>query len=283
GNLGSVGAPSTFSYSGPPVAIPDNNATGVNIPIVVSGLGNVADVNFRIDGSACSAAIGSTTVGVDHTWVGDLVFRLTSPMGTSVIFMNQPGGAANSGNNFCQTLLDDDGAFPNISTIMSAGAPPLGPPYTGTFRPQSPFSAFDGQNPNGTWQLNVSDRAAQDTGNVRAFSLIVSPRDCTNGCGTPRLLVTSSLSRNGQQVSAVITVSNEGASTATNVKLTQAMLGTASGTPLPQNLGNIPVGGSASATVVFASAPPPGSMTTLKVGGTYTGGTFTNTLRVTVP
>jgi subtilisin-like proprotein convertase family protein len=285
GNLGSLGAPSTFSYTGPPVAIPDNNTTGVTIPILVSGLGNTADVNFRIDGSSCNANAGSTTVGVDHTWVGDLVFKLTSPLGTTVTIINRPGAGTfgSSGNNFCQTLLDDDGAFPAIDSILATGAPPLGPPYTGTFRPENPLSAFDGQNPNGTWRLNVSDNAAPDAGSVRAFSLIITPRDCTNGCGTPRLLVTSSLSRNGQQVSAVITVSNEGASTATNVKLTQAMLGASSGAPLPQTLGNIPVGGSASATVVFAAPPPAGSATTLKVGGTYTGGTFTNTLRVTVP
>jgi subtilisin-like proprotein convertase family protein len=186
---GAAGAPITISYSGPPVAIPDSSAAGVNIPVVVSGVGNIADVNFRIDGSSCNTNNPSLTVGVDHSWVGDLKFTLTAPAPsvTSVVLMNRPGGGTfgSSGNNFCQTLLDDDGAFPNIQTIASTGAPPLGPPYTGTFNPASPLSAFDGQNANGTWTLNVSDNAAGDTGFVRAFSLIITPLVCATSCGSP--------------------------------------------------------------------------------------------------
>ena len=183
---GAAGAPVTISYTGPPVAIPDSNAAGVNIPVTVSGVGNIADVNFRIDGTSCNATAGSTTVGVDHSWVGDLKFTLTAPAPsvTSVVMMNRPGGGTfgSSGNNFCQTLLDDDGAFPSIQTISSSGAPPNGPPYTGTFTPASPLSAFDGQNANGTWTLNVSDNAAGDTGFVRAFSLIITPLVCATNC-----------------------------------------------------------------------------------------------------
>ncbi len=59
-------APVTFSYSGPPVAIPDN-ATQVSVPIVASGLGPaITDINFRIDGTACTTAPAATTVGIDH-------------------------------------------------------------------------------------------------------------------------------------------------------------------------------------------------------------------------
>ena len=184
--LGAAGAPITFSFTGPAVAIPDSNAAGVNIPIVVTGVGSISDVNFRIDGSLCNTTNPSLTVGVDHSWVGDLKFTLTSPLATSVVLMNRPGGGTfgSSGNNFCQTLLDDDGAFPSIQTISSTGAPPLGPPYTGTFTPASPLSAFDGQNANGTWTLNVSDNAAGDTGFVRAFSLIITPLVCATNCAT---------------------------------------------------------------------------------------------------
>jgi subtilisin-like proprotein convertase family protein len=57
------------------------------------------------------ANIGSTTVGVDHTWVGDLTFTLTSPSGRTVKLLNRAGGAINSGNNFCQMFLDDAGVL----------------------------------------------------------------------------------------------------------------------------------------------------------------------------
>jgi subtilisin-like proprotein convertase family protein len=171
-----TGEPSTtvVSYTGPPVPIPANLATTSNIPIVVSGLsGPIGDLNFSIDGSSCSADIGSTTVGLDHTWVGDLIISLTSPQGTMVTLMNQPGGPLNSGNNFCNTVLDD-GAIAFIQAIT-----PAGNPWTGSFKPASPLAAFNGQNGNGTWTLTVTDAVPLDGGNVRAFSL----RFTTFGCG----------------------------------------------------------------------------------------------------
>jgi subtilisin-like proprotein convertase family protein len=282
---GAVGAPTTVSYAGPPVPIPDNVPAGVNIPFIISGIGNIADVNFRIDGSSCNTANPSLTVGVDHSWVGDLTFKLTSPGGTTVSIIQRPGGGTfgSSGNNFCQTLLDDDGAFPSIDSILSSGSPPLGPPYTGTFLPHNPMSAFDGQNADGTWTLNVSDNAAGDTGFVRAFSLIISPRTCTTPCGDVRLVVTSTLTRpTAGTVQASYSVQNIGTTTANNVMLTTAKLGSTNGTPLPQSLGNIAPGGSVASTVIFANSTP-GASSTLILGGTYTGGTFSSTKRVTIP
>ena len=178
-STGQPAAATTISYTGPAVAIPDNNVNGVNIPITVSGIsGNLSDLNFRFDGSSCSANAGSTTVGLDHTWVGDLIIKLTSPQGTTVTLTDRPGSifaaAGSRGNNFCNTLLDDSG-IETIQAITESGAP-----YTGTFQPANPLSAFNGQNPNGTWILNVSDRAAADIGNVRAFSLLVSGSQCAS-------------------------------------------------------------------------------------------------------
>ncbi|MGH9889111.1 MAG: S8 family serine peptidase, partial [bacterium] len=97
--------PTHFAYTGPAVAIPDASPAGVNIDLPVSFGSGVSKVAFNIDGATCNADIGSTTVGVDHTWVGDLVFRLTSPGGTTATLFSRPGGTGNSGNNFCQTVL----------------------------------------------------------------------------------------------------------------------------------------------------------------------------------
>jgi subtilisin-like proprotein convertase family protein len=184
--LGAAGAPITRSFTfSPGVFIPDSTPAGVNIPFNVAGVGNIADLNFRIDGTSCNTTNPSLTVGVDHSWVGDLTFKLTSPAATTVTIIERPGAGTlgSSGNNFCQTLLDDDGAFPGIDTILSTGSPPLGPPYTGTFLPQNPLSAFDGQSADGNWNLNVSDNAGGDTGFVRAFSLIFQPLVCCVGTG----------------------------------------------------------------------------------------------------
>lgn len=149
----SLGAPTTtpavYSYGGAPVAIPDNTAAGTNIPIPVSGLtGGLTGFQFSYDGSACSAAANATANGLNHNCVGDLIVKLTSPHGTTVTLLSRPG----------------------------AGAPDTGP-----YIPYQPLAAFLGEDPNGTWMLNVSDRNAGDTGNVRAFSLRLYGWQCCSG------------------------------------------------------------------------------------------------------
>ena len=56
--------------------IPDNVPAGVSIPILVSGVGTLTDVNFSFDGTASSSDPASTTVGLNHSWIGDLVVTL---------------------------------------------------------------------------------------------------------------------------------------------------------------------------------------------------------------
>jgi subtilisin-like proprotein convertase family protein len=164
----------TVSYTGSSVPIPDASPAGVNIPIVVSGLtGPVSDLKFSFDGSSCTTATGATTVGLDHTWVGDLVITLTSPAGTTVTLMNRAGTDNNFGQNFCNTVLDDS------ATALIQSISPVGAPYTGMFKPANPLSAFNGEIGNGTWTLNVSDLGPFDTGNVRAFSLSFKTFACT--------------------------------------------------------------------------------------------------------
>lgn len=173
---GRPGKAVTVSYSGPAVAIPDEDENGVNVPVAVSGLAErLWDVNFRVGGTGCTATPGATTVGIDHTWVGDLTLTLISPGGTRVKLMNRPGGVLNSGINFCNTLLDDESLGPWIQIIFPSGPVPLGPPYTGTFKPALPLAAFKGQNANGAWRLNVADGFGGDTGRVRSFSIILTP------------------------------------------------------------------------------------------------------------
>lgn len=164
--------PVAASYAGPVVAVPDDDPAGITVPITVSGLSAISKIAFRFDGATCTADAGATTVGLDHSWVGDLIVTLTSPQGTTVTLMDQPGGSGNSGNNFCQTVLDDS-ASASIQSITPADAP-----YTGTFQPAGPLAAFKGESANGTWMLKASDNAFIDTGSVRAFSLVINGFTC---------------------------------------------------------------------------------------------------------
>lgn len=170
---GGAGAAQLTSYSGAPVEIPDADSDGVDIPLTVAGVGLLNSLSFQIDGTTCTTDEGAETVGIDHSWVGDLRLRLTSPGGTAVDVINRAGGSTNSGNNFCQTVLRD-GAANSIQAVSPAGAP-----YTGTFAPANPQSVFAGENADGTWILNVSDGALFDTGTVRAFSLETTAFSCT--------------------------------------------------------------------------------------------------------
>jgi subtilisin-like proprotein convertase family protein len=165
-----------FSYTGPAVAIPDNLPAGVDITLPVAGSGTITDLNFRFDtGGVCDATVGNTNAAVDHTFVGDLTFRLTSPTGQISTFMARRGGTR---ENICATIIDDEGAFPNVSTLTSVTGQFVG----GSFSPElaAPLSVFDGFNANGNWTLNVSDNAGVDTGSMRRFSL-----DITSGPAVP--------------------------------------------------------------------------------------------------
>jgi hypothetical protein len=172
-----TGHPSTtfshFAYAGGPVGIPLGNAAGVDVPLAISGVvGSVGSLKFNIDGATCSTAVGSTTVGIDHSWVGDLTLALKSPTGRTVTLMSAPGGTGNSGNNFCKTILDD-AAPTSVQNVTVSQAP-----FTGTFRPLQPLAGFAGDQPNGTWILHATDAVAVDTGSVRAFSIDISGFAC---------------------------------------------------------------------------------------------------------
>jgi subtilisin-like proprotein convertase family protein len=174
-----TGAPLTFTFSGPAVPIPDGTAAGPGAPanavLNVSGVtGLINDINFSINGTACSNVAGSTTVGLDHTFVSDLTLTLKSPAGTTVPVIVQTDG---SGNNFCQTILDDESAGASIQTVTSGSAP-----FTGSFKPAASLTAFDQQDPNGNWTLIAQDFFSGDTGSIRNFSIIITPE--TSSCAS---------------------------------------------------------------------------------------------------
>ncbi|TDV36066.1 S8 family serine peptidase [Actinophytocola oryzae] len=161
-----VGRPSeesvAFAYSGAAVPIPDNSQVGATVSIPVSGFGRASKISFSVDGATCSTATGSTTVGIDHTYVGDLVGQLIAPNGTTATVFSNDGG---SGNNFCQVVFDDAAATP-FATVEAGDAP-----YSGTWQPASPLDALRGAAVDGTWKFFVRDTAGADTGSVRAVSL----------------------------------------------------------------------------------------------------------------
>jgi uncharacterized protein len=83
---------------------------------------------------------------------------------------------------------------------------------------------------------------------------------------------------------AIVTVKNDGTGTAQEVKLSGATLGGATGSAIPVALGDIQPGASAIAVIAFpSSAGSPGSPAIERYTGTYTGGSFGGSFRVTLP
>ncbi|MBV9403988.1 MAG: hypothetical protein JO211_01490, partial [Acidobacteriaceae bacterium] len=102
--------------------------------------------------------------------------------------------------------------------------------------------------------------------------------------GTVAITTTGALSKIAGGYQLVVTVNNSGNVTAPNVQLTTATLGSASGATIPASLGDIPSGGSASATLTFpSSAGADGATVAERLSGTYTGGTFGGSFRASLP
>ncbi len=154
------------AYTGPPVPIPDVSSVGASVSLPVpAGFGRLSRITFSVDGTACSTTVGSTTVGIDHTFVADLVGTLTAPDGTELVLFANTGGG---GNNVCQAVFTDS-ATRSIQTAVSADAP-----FTGDWQPADPLSTVLGSVADGSWTFHVVDTAAVDTGNIRAVSLHIS-------------------------------------------------------------------------------------------------------------
>jgi hypothetical protein len=106
-----------------------------------------------------------------------------------------PGTFGSAGDDFAN-LIFDDAAITPIESLPSSG--PSGAPYSGTFRPNEPLSAFDGHATTGTWTLTVTDADGGTAGELNSWAL--SPaRECSTSTaplpaieGAPATAVTTS-------------------------------------------------------------------------------------------
>src|SRR5262245_47871607 len=162
----------TNTYSSGNLSVPINDNSTVDIPINVTNGGAVADVNVK--------------VRLNHTFDADLTLTLIGPDGTSVVLAGNRGGAGDNfgtGSNDCSgvhTVFDD-----SASTPIGEGTAP----FAGSFRPDSPLSAFNGKRVNGIWILRVTDGFDLDTGTVGCFQLEINRQrfTCCGAPGTPEI------------------------------------------------------------------------------------------------
>jgi subtilisin-like proprotein convertase family protein len=146
---------STFPSASGPFSIPNNDcATGVSVPITVSG---VAD-----------PVVGATTVSVclniDLNNVDDIKIEICAPSGTPCVTLVPAPNNGTSGNNFTGTCFTDASA-----TDIAAGSAP----FTGSFNPfgTAAMSDFNGVSTNGTWTMTVYDCAGGPSGDFDDWTI----------------------------------------------------------------------------------------------------------------
>jgi len=138
-----------------PYPITDNNT--LTSTLAVTDVALVTDVD-----------VGLT---LTHTYDGDLDIFLIGPEGTRIELSTDNGG---TGENFTDTLFDDEAA-----TSITEGSAPFGGPH----RPEGLLDALDGIPAAGTWTLEITDDAGSDTGELVAWSLVLtteSEPQCNN-------------------------------------------------------------------------------------------------------
>ncbi|MGD1805355.1 CHAT domain-containing protein [Dapis sp. BLCC M126] len=107
--------------------------------------GEGATFTFTVDGELGNVENLDVRFSAQHTFNGDLAVALKSPQGQEVTLFAGVGGG---GQNFQDTVLDD-----NASTSINSG----GVPFNGAYIPQGSLTDFNGESPNGTWTLRVTD------------------------------------------------------------------------------------------------------------------------------
>jgi subtilisin-like proprotein convertase family protein len=158
------------------LSVPVGNApqtlTSTDFPLktIPAGPNGVAVSQINVQGGGGGAGfsietkyVASLTVTVNITYphAGDLTLYLIGPDGASVLLSNQNGG---NNPNYTNTVFDDSSTLP-----ITAGVPP----FTGTFRPEQPLSAFVGELVNGPWTLEVVNNVAGNTGTIGTWSLAI--------------------------------------------------------------------------------------------------------------
>jgi subtilisin-like proprotein convertase family protein len=156
-----------------PTAIPNATGTLQNaVPATAQ-----STINIATHGSIDALSV---SIGVSHTFIGDLIYTL-SHGGTTVTLMNRPGVPTNATFGYGS---DISSAHPLMFSDLAGqmAAETAGAGCTGTvgiaagclntsFRSEQALSAFAGTDMFGLWTLSITDSAVQDIGTLSAWSL----------------------------------------------------------------------------------------------------------------
>ncbi|HPI06611.1 MAG TPA: proprotein convertase P-domain-containing protein [Saprospiraceae bacterium] len=104
---------------------------------------------------------------VQHTRDSDVDIYLKSPNGVEIDVSSDNGGTGDHYGNPTTCPVQVTSFATWASSSITTGAAP----FIGIYRPETPFSSFDGSNPNGTWALTACDGVNGTTGSLRYVKL----------------------------------------------------------------------------------------------------------------
>lgn len=147
----------------------------------------VADINQEISDDNVGSytfdvpvfgLVGSTitdvdvVINIDHSSVSDLVGTISAPDGTTVQLFTNPGG--NCDGDGLRITLDDEAMMTaaDLNNVCEATIPAI----QGAFQSEGNLSIYDGEDPNGTWQITISDTGINDGGIVEGLSIVFTQK-----------------------------------------------------------------------------------------------------------
>lgn len=128
--------------------------------------GAILDVNISINFAKADGEAFNPPFPGGTPFHNEIVFRLTSPGGTTVNLIN-PNSFDVGSVLFDGTIVFDDAAL-NVVNVN----PNL--PQAGTFRPIGSLADFNGEDVLGTWTLFIQDTVGADALRFREFTLEVT-------------------------------------------------------------------------------------------------------------
>ncbi len=169
--------------------------------------------NFTV---STSYTVSDVDLGVlaTHSWRGDLRITLQSPTGTRVQLVD---GNTNTidGDNF-NVRLNDSGTQTVNTDGNNSNHSATAPPYQNNFSPNSPLSAFSGQNSAGTWRLEICDQfPTSDNGNFVRADLYLTSLPASFADLSLTKTVSNANPANGASINYVLSVTNALVATST--------------------------------------------------------------------
>jgi uncharacterized repeat protein (TIGR03803 family) len=233
----------------------------------VDGATSYAGLLLGTDGNFYGTAYFGGTYGFGA------VFRLNVSQTPTLSSLN-PNSVNAAGPAF--TLTAKGNNFTNTSTVYwtAGSATALTTTYVSANQLKAVVPASLIASP-GTVKVTVVTPGT-GTSNAKTFIIL----------GTTLKLFSATISKdNASNYTAKIALKNFGYLAANTVKITKSTLGAATTTTtLPASVGNIAAGATAGASLTYpASAGTSGTVVYLKVSGTFAGGKFVGSLKVTLP